>query len=79
MRLMNNGAYISGLTQNRQENSHMKLVTIIGVFKLTILYNRGFAGDYLLKKGTKKIQNAEVGLATDGIVGLIPDWAGRIF
>jgi hypothetical protein len=35
--LMNNGAYIPDSTQFRQQGSHIKLVTIIGVFKLTIL------------------------------------------
>jgi hypothetical protein len=42
----------------------MKLVTIIGIFRTTILQNRGFAGDYPLKKPSTKSQNAQLRLVT---------------
>jgi hypothetical protein len=48
--------------KKRQELVQDKLVTINGIFQITMLSNRGFAGDHPLKKGPKKFQNAEVRL-----------------
>ena len=41
-------------------------MTIIGIFQVTTLQNRGFAGDWLFKKPPKESQNAEVGLGACG-------------
>ena len=63
MRLINNGAYTITYSQSQQEKNHIELVTIIGIFQNTMLQNRGFAGGYPSKNGSKKSQNAEVRLA----------------